>query len=135
MLDPVTAIGLASSIVAFVDFSAKLVKGSIEIYQVSDGTPTEDRSSQAVAVAMERFVARFIIQQPSQPSDEEKELIDLATNCDAHDGIDKRQEMIEEAHEKTFQWIFDVDGAARGDNAGSLFSAADDWDSVDTRLQ
>ncbi|PNP85102.1 hypothetical protein FNYG_01627 [Fusarium nygamai] len=251
MLDPVTAIGLASSIVAFVDFSAKLVKGSIEIYQASDGTLTENRSSQAVAVAMERFAARFVIQQLSQPSDEEKELVDLATKCHAvcieilgllgrikpkdlsskrqslwaalknkfhqgereelekrldtyrrqlelhmsfktmisvetlsqyvrhnteslnplkatiselsaigietqesvrqlldiqktalyaninnqilqsleHDDMDKRHEMIEEAHEKTFQWIFDVDGAARDDEARS---APDDWDSVDT---
>ncbi|KAF5561824.1 hypothetical protein FPHYL_5955 [Fusarium phyllophilum] len=254
MLDPVTAIGLASSIVAFVDFSAKLVKGSIEIYQASDGTLTENRSSQAVAVAMERFAARLVIQQPSQPSDEEKELVDLATKCHIvcieilnllrrikpkdlsskrqrlwaalknkfhegereelekrldtyrrqlelhmsfktmisldtlshyvrhnteslnplkatiselsaigmdtqesvrqlldiqkaalyaninnqilesleHDDMDKRYEMIEEAHEKTFQWIFDLDGAARDDKAGSHFPAADDWDSVDT---
>ncbi|KAG5802471.1 hypothetical protein H9Q74_009528 [Fusarium xylarioides] len=254
MLDPVTAIGLASSIVAFVDFSAKLVKGSIEIYQASDGTLTENRSSQAVAVAMERFAARLVIQQPSQPSNEEKEIVDLATKCHAvcieilgllgrikpkdlssktqslwaalknklhegereelekrldtyrrrlelhmnfkamisvdtlsqyvrhnteslhplkvtvselsaigietqesirqlldmlkkalyaninnqilesleHDDMERRHEMIEEAHEKTFQWIFDVEGAARDDKARSLPPAPDDWDSVDT---
>ncbi|KAF5707972.1 hypothetical protein FMUND_10837 [Fusarium mundagurra] len=254
MLDPVTAIGLASSIVAFVDFSAKLVTGSIEIYQANDGTLTENRSSQAVTIAMEKFAARLVIQQPSQLGEEEKELVDLATKCHAvcikildllrrikpkdlsskrqslwaalknkfhqgereelekrldtyrrqlelhmsfktmisvetlsqyvrhnteslnplkatiselsaigietqesvrqlldiqktalyaninhqilesleHDDMDKRHEMIEEAHEKTFQWIFDVDGAARDDNAGSHFPAADDWDSVDT---
>ncbi|KAF5549978.1 hypothetical protein FNAPI_7895 [Fusarium napiforme] len=251
MLDPVTAIGLASSIVAFVDFSAKLVKGSIEIYQASDGTLTENRSSQAVGVAMERFAARLVIRQPSEPGEEEKELVDLATKCHAvcieildllgrirpkdlsskrqsiwaalknkfhegerqelekrldtyrrqlelhmsfrtmisvetlsqyvrhnteslnplkatiselsaigidtqesvrqlldiqktalyaninnqilesleHGDMDKRHEMIEEAHEKTFQWIFDVDGAAQDDEATS---APDDWDSVDT---
>ncbi|RBR04364.1 hypothetical protein FVER53590_00104 [Fusarium verticillioides] len=254
MLDPVTAIGLASSIVAFVDFSAKLVKGSIEIYQASDGTLTENRSSQAVAVAMERYAARLVIRQPSQTGKEEKELVHLATKCHAvcieilgllgrirpkdlsskrqslwaalknkfhegereelekqldtyrrqlelhmsfetmisvdtlsqyvrhnteslnplkatiselsaigidtqesvrqlldiqktavyvninnqilesleHDDMDKRHEMIEEAHEKTFQWIFDVDGAARDGKAGSHFPAEHDWDSVDT---
>ncbi|KAF5699804.1 hypothetical protein FGLOB1_11166 [Fusarium globosum] len=202
MLDPVTAIGLASSIVAFVDFSAKLVKGSIEIYQASDGTLTENRNSQAVAGAMERFAARLVIQQPSQLFGEEKELVDLAKNCHVvclellnllgrikpkdlsskrqslwaalknrfhegerkelenrldtyrrqlelhmsfktmisveklshlkHDDMDKRHGMIEDAHEKTFQWIFDIDGAARNDQAGSVSTAPDDWDSVDT---
>ncbi|CVK85018.1 related to small s protein [Fusarium mangiferae] len=202
MLDPVTAIGLASSIVAFVDFSAKLVKGSIEIYQASDGTLTENRNSQAVAGAMERFAARLIIQQSSQLFGDEKELVDLAENCHIvcmelldllgrikpkdlsskkqslwaalknrfhegerkelenrldtcrrqlelhmsfktmisvdklshlkHDDMDKRHGMIEDAHEKTFQWIFDIDGAARNDQAGSVSPAPDDWDSVDT---
>ncbi|CZR32422.1 uncharacterized protein FPRO_02016 [Fusarium proliferatum ET1] len=251
MLDPVTAIGLASSIVAFVDFSAKLVKGSIEIYQASDGTLTENRNSQAVASAMERFAARLVIQQPSQLFGEEKELVDLAKNCHVvcmellnllgrikpkdlsskrqslwaalknrfhegerkelenrldtyrrqfelhmgfktiipveklsqyvaehseslnplkatlselsaisidthesirqllntqkavlhasitkqilkslkHDDMDKRHDMIENAHEKTFQWIFDIDG---NDQSGSVSSAPNDWDSVDT---
>ncbi|CCT63223.1 related to small s protein [Fusarium fujikuroi IMI 58289] len=255
MLDPVTAIGLASSIVAFVDFSAKLVKGSIEIYQASDGTLTENRNSQAVAGAMERFAARLVIEQPSQLFGEEKELVDLAKNCHVvclellnllgrikpkdlsskrqslwaalknrfhegerkelenrldtyrrqlelhmnfktmisvdklsqyvaehseslnplkatvselsaisidthesirqllntqkavlhasitkqilkslkHDDMDKRHDMIEDAHEKTFQWIFDIDdGAARNDQAGSFSPAPDGWDSVDT---
>lgn len=81
MLDPVTAIGLASSIVAFVDFGAKLVKGSIEIYKASDGTLIENRGSQAIAVAMGRFATRLLIQQPSQLSDEEKELSNLANEC------------------------------------------------------
>ncbi|KAG4293536.1 hypothetical protein FPRO06_00121 [Fusarium proliferatum] len=251
MLDPVTAIGLASSIVAFVDFSAKLVKGSIEIYQASDGTLTENRNSQAVAGAMERFAARLVIEQPSQLFGEEKELVDLAKNCHVvclellnllgrikpkdlsskwqslwaalknrfhegerkelesrldtyrrqlelhmsfktmisveklsqyvaehgeslnplkatvselsaisidthesirqllntqkavlhasitkqilkslkHDDMDKRHDMIENAHEKTFQWIFDIDG---NDQAVSVSPAPDDWDSVDT---
>ncbi|KAF5652541.1 hypothetical protein F25303_3167 [Fusarium sp. NRRL 25303] len=254
MLDPVTAIGLASSIVAFVDFSAKLVKGSIEIYQASDGTLTENRSSQAVAGAMERFAARLVIQQSSQLFGDEKDLVDLAKNChivcmellsllerikpkdlsskrqslwaalknrfheddrkdlesrletyrrqlelhmnfktmvsvdklsqyvaehseslnplkatvselsaisiDTHESIcqllkiqmsvldasitdriletlehddkDKRHDMIEKEHEKTFQWIFDIDGAARDGRAESHSPAPDDWDSVDT---
>lgn len=254
MLDPVTAIGLASSIVAFVDFSAKLVKGSIEIYQASDGTLTENRNSQAVAGAMERFAARLVIQQSSQLFGDEKELVDLAKNChivcmellgllgrikpkdlsskrqslwaalknrfhegerkelenrldtyrrqlelhmsfkttisvdklsqyvaehseslnplkatvselsaisiDTHESIrhllntqkavlhasitkqilkslkhndmDKRHDMIEKEHEKTFQWIFDIDGAARDGRVGSRSPAPDDWDSVDT---
>ncbi|KAF4946508.1 hypothetical protein FGADI_11146 [Fusarium gaditjirri] len=254
MLDPVTAIGLASSIVAFIDFGAKLVKGSIEIYEASDGTLTENRSSQAVAAAMEGFAARLIIQQPSELGPEEKELVDLAKRCHAvctellnllgrikpkdlsskrqslwaalknkfyegeredlekrldtyrhqlelhmsfktmisvdtlsqyvrqntdslnplkatvselsaigtdtqesirqlldiqktvlyasindqilegleHESIYKRHGMIEKAHEKTFQWIFDIDGATRVDRAGSHSPAPDDWDSVDT---
>jgi hypothetical protein len=36
-MDPVSAVGLAASIFAFIDFSWKLVKGSYEIYQSESG--------------------------------------------------------------------------------------------------
>ena len=44
MLDPLTAISLASAVVQFTDFGLKLVRGSVELYYSTDGTD-EERSS------------------------------------------------------------------------------------------
>ncbi|KAF8862787.1 hypothetical protein BDZ45DRAFT_183438 [Acephala macrosclerotiorum] len=38
MLDPFSALGLASNIVQFVDFASELVSGSVELYRSADGT-------------------------------------------------------------------------------------------------
>jgi hypothetical protein len=38
-MDPVSAVGFASSIISFVSFSYKLVQGSYEIYQSTSGIP------------------------------------------------------------------------------------------------
>lgn len=36
-MDPLSAIGIAASIVQFLDFSQKLVSGTLELYRASDG--------------------------------------------------------------------------------------------------
>lgn len=41
MLDPLTAISLASAVVQFTDFGIKLVTGSIELYHSADGANAE----------------------------------------------------------------------------------------------
>lgn len=80
-MDPVTAISLASSIVAFVDFGTKLVKGAIEIYAAPDGVLEDNRSREAVARDMKRFAARLIAPDTTRLSGQEKALCDLATEC------------------------------------------------------
>lgn len=42
MMDPATAIGVASSVLAFLDFSVKVVNGAVEIYRSADGTTAEN---------------------------------------------------------------------------------------------
>ena len=42
MLDPLTAISLASAIVQFVDFGSKVVRGAFEIYKSKDGRLKEN---------------------------------------------------------------------------------------------
>ncbi len=37
MLDPLTAVSLASSVVQFTDFGIKLIRGSIKLYETPDG--------------------------------------------------------------------------------------------------
>ena len=42
MLDPLTAISLASAIVQFVDFGSKVIRGASEIYKSADGALREN---------------------------------------------------------------------------------------------
>ena len=38
VLDPLSALGLASNVIQFVEFGCKLVSGAVEIYEARDGT-------------------------------------------------------------------------------------------------
>ena len=86
MLDPLTAISLASAVVQFTDFGIKLVKGSIELYQSADGLGVE-RSNVEVRVTHIRKLADKIILSLEQDvddgraSEDEKELSKLAIMC------------------------------------------------------
>jgi hypothetical protein len=82
-MDPLTAIGLAASIVSFVDFGFKLVKGTIEIYETADGTLPENRSREAVTAAMKDLATRLTPPQSSLVTKEEKQLYHLAMECRA----------------------------------------------------
>ncbi|KAF4445542.1 hypothetical protein F53441_10739 [Fusarium austroafricanum] len=82
-MDPLTAISLAASIVAFVDFGSKLIKGTIEIYETTDGTLAGNRCREAVAAAMKDLASRLTPPQSSLVTDEEKQLYNLAMECHA----------------------------------------------------
>ncbi|KAM0544351.1 hypothetical protein ACHAPJ_011887 [Fusarium lateritium] len=47
-MDPVSAIGLASSIITFIDFGTELITGAIEIYRAPDGSSAADARLQDV---------------------------------------------------------------------------------------
>jgi len=80
-MDPVTAVGLASGVVAFITFSTSLVKGAIKIHESLDSTLDENRSREAIAAEMKRFVARLLPPNNPQLTGEERELCVLATKC------------------------------------------------------
>ncbi|KAG7287236.1 hypothetical protein NEMBOFW57_006742 [Staphylotrichum longicolle] len=80
-MDPVTAVGLASGIVAFITLSTSLVKGAIKIHESLDGNLDENRSREAIASEMSRFAARLLPPDCSHLAGEEKALCVLATEC------------------------------------------------------
>ncbi|KAJ4264312.1 hypothetical protein NW762_005508 [Fusarium torreyae] len=47
-MDPVSAIGLASSIITFIDFGTELITGAIEIYRAPDGSSAADARLQDI---------------------------------------------------------------------------------------
>lgn len=86
MLDPLTAISLASSVVQFTDFGIRLVIGSIELYYSADGANAE-RSNLESRITHVRNLANLIIYPLEHSDDEgsqsehEKVLRELATSC------------------------------------------------------
>ncbi len=80
-MDPVTAVGLASSVVAFITFATSLVQGAIKIHDSLDGVLEENRSREAVVREMTRFAARLLPPDDSRLAGEERELCVLAAEC------------------------------------------------------
>ena len=80
-MDPLTAIGLASSIVQFVDFSTKLIHGAREIYDSVSGETEENRSLEAVVSEMERLSSKLLSPNNPQQTEDERALCRLAAEC------------------------------------------------------
>ncbi|KAK1758027.1 hypothetical protein QBC47DRAFT_132299 [Echria macrotheca] len=87
-MDPLTAIGLASSILTFIDFSAKVITGAVDIYGSPSGLAVEGRSTETVVAEMRQFAAKLQPPDASSLSGDEKSLCRLALECDSIcDGI------------------------------------------------
>ena len=86
MLDPLTAISLASAVVQFTDFGVKLVTGTIELYHSADGLSGE-RSNLEYRISIVRQHAETIILSSKHNGDDDpasenqKELEELAASC------------------------------------------------------
>lgn len=81
MLDPFTAVSLASCVVQFTDFSIKLVSGSIELYKSANGLIAE-RSSLEVKTNHVRKLAEKIIAVKDEGVDMSRvQLTELAHTC------------------------------------------------------
>jgi hypothetical protein len=82
-MDPLTALGLAANIVAFIDFSAKLIKTATEIYESGKGSKREDEAGEAVANEMRLLASKLLPPSSSQLAAHDKALCQLATECHA----------------------------------------------------
>ncbi len=80
-MDPVTAVGLKSRVLAFITFSTSLVKGAIKIHESLDGILDENRNREAIASEMKRLASQLLLPDDSRLTGEEKGLCVLATEC------------------------------------------------------
>lgn len=80
-MDPLTAIGLASSIVQFVDFATKLIHGAKEIYVSATGSTEENDSLENVVSEMQRLAQKFHHPQTARQTEDERALSRLAAEC------------------------------------------------------
>ena len=80
-MDPFTAIGLASNILSFIDFSAQLINGAQEIYDSASGTTGGNKSREAIVSEMNNFSLKLLPPDDSQLSGDEKALCRLAAEC------------------------------------------------------
>ncbi len=86
MLDPLTAISLASCVVQFTDFGIKLVTGSIELYHSVDGTNAERSNLDKKVTRVRNLADKIILPLEHKHGDgpaskDEEELIELAKSC------------------------------------------------------
>ncbi|CZR68365.1 uncharacterized protein PAC_18264 [Phialocephala subalpina] len=81
-MDPLTAIGLASNILSFLDFSVKVFSGAIDIYDSPSGLTEENRSSEAIVAQMKHFASKLQPPDDAQLTGDEKALCKLACECD-----------------------------------------------------
>lgn len=79
-MDPISAIGLASSILTFVDFSWKLVQGTLEIYHSPDGTSDENARLEHVIADLD-LMAESLQTNVSVRTKAERNIKDLAEDC------------------------------------------------------
>ena len=80
VLDPFSALGLASNIVQFIDFASKLVSKSVKLYRSSSGKSTEDTLEQ-VTHDLHKFSDRFAIQYSSSGAGVDKDIANVARAC------------------------------------------------------
>lgn len=81
-MDPLTAIGLVSNILQFLDFSAKLISGAQEIYASPSGETKANKSLEAIVSEMKTFSSHLLPLDSSQLSgDDGKALRRLAAEC------------------------------------------------------
>jgi hypothetical protein len=80
-MDPLTAIGLASNIVQFIDFSTKLIHGAKEIYDSATGATEENQRLENVTAEMQTLSLKLLTPQGVQQTEDERALSRLAAEC------------------------------------------------------
>lgn len=79
-MDPLSAVGLASAVVAFIDFSWDLVTGTWEIYHSLDGVATENARLEDVMDDLESLTQALEADFPVKTK-AEKNIQHLAQDC------------------------------------------------------
>jgi hypothetical protein len=80
-MDPLAAIGLASAIVQFVDYSTKIIHGAREIYESTSGMTQENRSLESIVSKMKELTSKLLPSTGSPRSEEEEALCRVAAEC------------------------------------------------------
>jgi hypothetical protein len=83
-MDPITAVGLASSIITFVEFGVKLFGGAREIYFSTTGKTAQNATAELVVNELKLWSTRLVPPaRPRAPTDEETSIYNLAEECKA----------------------------------------------------
>lgn len=88
VLDPLSALGLASNVVQFVDFSWKLLSSGSALYHSTDGALLENREMEMIADDLSQLTHRLhnslvVTRKSALLTESEKELMNLSQACEA----------------------------------------------------
>jgi hypothetical protein len=79
-MDALAAVGLASNIISFIDFSCELITGAREVYKSGDGRTAENATLESILVDLEEFSQGLITDLKATTSNE-RALLRLSTDC------------------------------------------------------
>lgn len=79
-MDPLTAIGLASNIISFIDFSWELITGAWSMYKSADGTTVENATLETIVTDLEK-VSHKLVSDMKGTTQNEIALLRLAEEC------------------------------------------------------
>ncbi|KAH8759890.1 hypothetical protein F5883DRAFT_647788 [Diaporthe sp. PMI_573] len=80
-MDPLTAIGLVSNILSFINFSAQLLKGAKEVHDSRHGVLEENRNRETIMREMQRMSARMLVSRSPDKTGDDASLCILASEC------------------------------------------------------
>ncbi len=84
-MDPFIALGLAGNVVTFIDFTGKLINGSLELYNSADGASASHKVLEDVTKDLENLCDGLIPTRSnifgSGPSDSEITLLPVLESC------------------------------------------------------
>ena len=80
-MEPITAIGLASSLLTFVELASKIVTGTYEVYKSAAGSTIENAHIDTIISDLKEVAADLGTDVPGK-SKNERALKDLASKCD-----------------------------------------------------
>ena len=75
------AVGFASAILTFVEFSAKIIAGSYEVYSSATGTTDENADLRRVTEDLQLLTQRLTVPGNVDPTGENAILAELGKNC------------------------------------------------------
>lgn len=80
-MDPLTAIGLVSNILSFIDFGARLLKGAKEVHNSQHGVLEENRNRETIIREMQRMSTRMLVSKSLENAGDQSSLCILASEC------------------------------------------------------
>jgi hypothetical protein len=80
-MDPATAVGLAASIITFIEFSHSLIVGSYQLYNSASGLTTENTHISNVIKDLTELTADIRTNQTPRTGRHDKALAKLANQC------------------------------------------------------
>ncbi|KAG8164411.1 hypothetical protein KVR01_006329 [Diaporthe batatas] len=116
-MDPLTAIGLVSNILSFVEFSSRLLKGAKEVYDSQHGVLEDNRSRETVMREMQRMSTLLSVSKSHNKAGHDSSLCILASECrqlstqlisllekiKPHDSGSKAQSLLSAVRNKTYE--------------------------------
>ncbi|KAH0432300.1 hypothetical protein CcaCcLH18_06506 [Colletotrichum camelliae] len=80
-MDPVSAIGLASAVLSFIDFGTKIISGTKQIYDATSGVKQDNLTLQVVVSNLKELSTKLSGPDPENRTESDKDLCELASEC------------------------------------------------------